>query len=74
MSATLNGLGVGMSRTSLVRDDIAAGRLVEPFQVRLPSQSSYYVLSHPEKSQWAKVKLFKAWVLEYFGGLSPDAI
>jgi len=73
MSATLNGLGVGMSRTSLVRDDIAAGRLVEPFKVRLPSQSSYYVLSHPEKSQWAKVKLFKAWVLEYFGGLSPDA-
>jgi LysR family glycine cleavage system transcriptional activator len=67
-SATLNGLGIGMGRTSLSRQDIATGRLVEPFKIRLPSQSSYYILNQPEKSELSKVKKFKAWLLDYFGG------
>jgi LysR family transcriptional regulator, glycine cleavage system transcriptional activator len=67
-AAALHGLGVGMGRTSLSRDDLAAGRLVEPFRIRLPSESSYYVLNQAEKSELPKVKLFKAWVLDYFNG------
>lgn len=67
-AAALHGLGVGMGRTSLSRDDLAAGRLVEPFRIRLPSESSYYVLNQAEKSELPKVRLFKAWVLAYFNG------
>jgi LysR family glycine cleavage system transcriptional activator len=72
-SAALNGLGIGMGRTSLSMQAIAAGRLVEPFRIRLPSESSYYVLNQPEKSDLAKVKMFKAWVMDYFGGTWPRA-
>ena len=55
-TAVLHGLGIGMGRTSLSRDDLAAGRLVEPFGIRLPSESSYYVLNHAEKADLPKVR------------------
>ena len=65
-TAVLHGLGIGMGRTSLSRDDLAAGRLVEPFGIRLPSESSYYVLNHAEKADLPKVRWFKDWILAYF--------
>lgn len=67
-AAVLHGLGIGMGRTSLSKEDLQMGRLVEPFRIRLPSESSYYVLNPPEKSELEKVKLFKAWMLSYFNG------
>lgn len=67
LSATLAGHGVGMGRTSLVEEDLAAGRLVEPFNIRLPSPSAYYVVNRFEKSGLPKIELFKAWILDHFG-------
>jgi len=66
MDATLAGLGIGLGRTSLVQADLAAGRLIEPFRTRLPSDSSYYVVSRPEKTALPKVRTFRAWLLDYF--------
>ncbi|NUZ04610.1 transcriptional regulator GcvA [Piscinibacter koreensis] len=66
MGATLAGLGVGLGRTSLVAADLASGRLVEPFRVRSPAESSYYVVCRPEKSPLPKVAAFRAWLLERF--------
>lgn len=68
LTATLAGLGIGMGRASLVEADLAAGRLVEPFDVRLASHSAYYVVNRSDKTGLPKIELFKAWILEYFGG------
>lgn len=67
ITATLSGLGVGIGRTSLVEGEIAAGRLVEPFKLRLPSESCYYIVNRPEKSSSPKVQAFKTWLLDFFG-------
>jgi LysR family glycine cleavage system transcriptional activator len=67
LSAALGGLGIGIGRTSLVEEDLAAGRLVEPFDVRMPSESAYYVLNRIDKSGLPKIEVFKAWLLDYFG-------
>jgi len=67
IEAARAGLGVGMVRSSLMKEDLANGRLVEPFGVRLPSDSAYYAVSRPEKSKLLRVKLFTSWLLSYFG-------
>jgi LysR family glycine cleavage system transcriptional activator len=71
LSAALGGLGIGIGRTSLVEKDLAAGRLVEPFDVRVPSDSAYYVVNRSEKSALPKIDRFKTWLLDYFGNRPP---
>lgn len=66
MYAVLEGLGLGIGRSLLVRDDLAAGRLVAPFGLRCASPAGYQVLSRPERSALPKVRLFKQWLLAYF--------
>jgi LysR family glycine cleavage system transcriptional activator len=73
MSATLSGLGVGIGRSSLVKEDLAAGRLVEPFDVRLPAEPAYSVINRPEKASLPKVVQFKEWLLDYFSSYSEAA-
>jgi LysR family glycine cleavage system transcriptional activator len=66
MHAILEGLGLGIGRSLLVRDDLAAGRLVAPFGLRCASPAGYQVLSRPERSSLPKVRVFKQWLLAYF--------
>jgi LysR family glycine cleavage system transcriptional activator len=70
LDAVMSGLGLGIGRTSLVSDDLASGRLVEPFKLRLTSDSAYHVVTRPDKSALSKVTKFKAWLLDRLG--SPD--
>ncbi len=67
MSAILEGLGLGIGRSLLVRDDLASGRLVAPFDLRCSSHAGYHVLSRPERSALPKVRVFKQWLLSHFG-------
>lgn len=66
INATLHGLGLGIGRSVLVREDLAAGRLVEPFGVRCTSHAAYHVLVRPERANLAKVQVFRDWLLEHF--------
>jgi LysR family transcriptional regulator, glycine cleavage system transcriptional activator len=63
MQAALDGLGVAMGRRSLVSRDLASGKLIEPFKIRLPTASGFFVLSSPEKAKLQKVKLFRMWLV-----------
>jgi len=67
MSVTRAGLAVGIGRSSLVKEDLASGRLIEPFGVRLPSDSAYYAVSRPDKWGLPRVRAFIDWLCEYFG-------
>jgi LysR family glycine cleavage system transcriptional activator len=63
MEAAAQGQGVVLGRTMLVSADLAAGRLVRPFEHALPSPSSFYLVYPPEAIRQRKVKAFRDWLL-----------
>jgi LysR family glycine cleavage system transcriptional activator len=71
IQAAIDGLGVALGRRPVVDDDLAAGRLVAPFDVVLPSHAAYYVVSPIETAQQHKVKAFREWLLAEVAGNVP---
>ena len=62
LQAAIDGLGVALARSTLVEDDLAAGRLVRPFALALPSEYAYYVASAPGDWDKPKVAAFRDWL------------
>ncbi len=60
--AAVEGQGVGLGQRVLVADDLAAGRLVEPFKLRMPGESAYYIVTLPGAMNRAKVRYFVDWL------------
>jgi LysR family transcriptional regulator, glycine cleavage system transcriptional activator len=63
VQAAMEGLGVALGRTRLVEADLAAGRLVAPFDLVLPQDAGYYVVSPAATAEAAKVALFRRWLI-----------
>ena len=62
LQAAIDGIGIAMGPTALVSDDLAAGRLVAPFESpRLPSRS-YCTYVADEKAGDELVVLFCSWI------------
>jgi LysR family glycine cleavage system transcriptional activator len=66
LQAAVNGLGVTLGRSSIVKSDLKKGNLIEPFSIRVKSSNSYYIVSPTETTHQDKVVLFKNWFLEAF--------
>jgi LysR family glycine cleavage system transcriptional activator len=66
LQAAIDGQGVVLGDSSLVADDLAAGRLVQPFALTIkgPPQFAYYVLSPLETADEPMVRTFREWILE----------
>jgi LysR family glycine cleavage system transcriptional activator len=62
LQAAIDGLGVALGRSVLVADDLAAGRLVKPFDLELPTQAAYYLVYPDGTQERPKVKAFRDWV------------
>ena len=63
VQAAVDGLGVAMGRTSYVKDDIAKGRLVVPFNFALPTDAGFYLVSPPGRRDPPKLAAFREWVV-----------
>ncbi len=63
LQAAIDGLGVALGRSVLVADDLAAGRLVKPFDLELPTQAAYYLACPDGTQDRPKVKAFRDWVM-----------
>jgi LysR family glycine cleavage system transcriptional activator len=63
VQAATEGLGVALGRTRLVEADIAAGRLVAPFDIVLPQDTGYYVVAPAVTAESAKIALFREWLI-----------
>ena len=63
IQAAIDGLGVALTQEALVRDDLANGRLVKPFDVDMPSDYAYYVVAPEAAAERVKVKAFREWLL-----------
>jgi LysR family transcriptional regulator, glycine cleavage system transcriptional activator len=63
IEAAKEGLGVALGRTRFVEADIAAGRLVVPFDVVLPADAGFYVVAPEETADGPKIALFRDWLI-----------
>ena len=63
IQAALRGEGVVLGRSALVADELAAGRLVRPFDLSLPAGFAYYVVCPPRVLKRPSVKAFRDWLI-----------
>ena len=75
VQAALDGHGVALIGDILVADDLAAGRLVRPFDPSLstPLTFSFYLLSAKDGAEQPKVAAFRDWLLEEARASRPEA-
>ena len=66
LQAAIDGQGVALGDSSLVSDDLAAVRLVQPFALTIkgPAQFAYYVISRMETQNDPLVRSFREWILD----------
>ncbi len=64
LQAAAAGEGVALGRSALAADDLAAGRLVKPFDISLPIEYAYYVVAPESSWDRPKVAAFRDWVIE----------
>ena len=63
----LSGEGLALVDLNLFRDEIAAGRLVQPHPATLDEGYGYYLITHPEALSDTAIALFRSWLIEHFG-------
>ncbi|WP_027132428.1 transcriptional regulator GcvA [Geminicoccus roseus] len=64
IQAAIDGQGVALGNTSLVGDDLAAGRLVQPFALSLSvPRFSYFVVAPRRNAERWSVRAFRDWIL-----------
>lgn len=61
--AACDGQGVALGATPLVDDDLAAGRLVKPFELTLPSDWGYYFVCPKHASGRPALEAFRDWLM-----------
>jgi LysR family glycine cleavage system transcriptional activator len=63
VQAAIDGIGVAIGRTSYVQDDIAKGRLVVPFNITLPADAGFYLVSPAGKTDSPNLAAFRQWLI-----------
>ncbi|MBM3490799.1 MAG: transcriptional regulator GcvA [Alphaproteobacteria bacterium] len=64
LQAAMDGLGVAIGHSAFVARDLAAGRLVAPFALKVPMHAAYYVVAPLATAERPKVKAFRDWLLD----------
>ena len=64
LTAAVEGQGVVLSINALASEDIAAGRLVIPFDIGLPLEYAYYLITLEEVTDHPHTAAFRAWLIE----------
>lgn len=63
LEAAASGAGIALGRTPLVRRDLESGRLVRPFDISLPSEYAYYVVTPLATAEEPVNVLFRDWLM-----------
>ncbi len=63
VEAALDGQGVALALSPLVEADVAAGRLIRPFALSIPSPYAYWLAMPEMLASRAAVAAFRAWIL-----------
>jgi len=63
IQAAMGGQGVALARGVLAADELAAGRLVRPFTLSLPTEYAYYLVYPEASAEQPKIAAFRDWLL-----------
>ncbi len=63
IEAAMAGQGVALARGVLAADELAAGRLVRPFTLSLPTEYAYYLVCPRNTAEQPKIAAFREWLL-----------
>lgn len=63
IQAAIEGQGVALVNRMLVADDLAAGRLIKPFELSLEVEFTFYLVYPPEAAGEPRVAAFREWLL-----------
>ncbi|MDP3714801.1 MAG: LysR substrate-binding domain-containing protein, partial [Burkholderiales bacterium] len=61
--AAMDAVCVVASMPALAAEDLAAGRLVMPFELKVPLQSAYYMVCEPHAKTRPAVAAFRDWLI-----------
>jgi len=64
IEAAGKGLGVAIGHEALLGDDLASGRLVAPFALRVPTAHAHYLVHPLRPARRPALRAFRAWLLE----------
>lgn len=68
IQAAIEGLGVALGRSVLVKGDLEAGRLIRPFETKIPAESAFYLVYPPDLENTPKIKSFRDWLIAAAAG------
>ncbi len=63
IQAAMAAQGVALARGVLAADELAAGRLVRPFTLSLPTEYAYYLVCPVNTAEQPKITAFRDWLL-----------
>ncbi len=63
LQAAMDGQGIVLGRLRLASDDLAAGRLIAPFDLKLPLGSSFFLVYPKAAAADRRITHFKTWLL-----------
>lgn len=72
-TAAMAGRGVTMLTPALFRDEIASGRLIQPFPLLAPAGRGYYLVYPESRRNTPKIRMFRDWMLEATAYMREDA-
>lgn len=61
------GAGVALGRSSMTGEDLASGRLVKPFDLAIPIDEAFHLISPPAETAHPDAFLFRDWLMEEAG-------
>lgn len=68
LQAAADGLGVALAMDVMAADDIAGGRLMAPFDLRIPLPAAYYIVSPEARAGQPHIAAFRNWLLQEVKG------
>ncbi|MDX1722661.1 MAG: transcriptional regulator GcvA [Pseudomonas sp.] len=75
LQAAIDGQGLALARSVMVKDDLETGRLIRPFADKgrdCPLTQAYYVVYRPESGELPKVQAFRDWLLSEVAKVASD--
>ena len=64
IEAAIEGQGIALAASVMAAGAIESGRLVQPFETRLPVRLSFHLITTRQKSRSSKIGVFRQWILD----------
>ncbi len=68
LDAAIASAGVVLGRNALAQGELAAGRLVEPFDLKIKADFSFYLVYLESRADDPNIRAFRNWLMQEIGG------